>query len=72
MPHSELGILQRLRTLWGSPEGERYLASLIIDERGGRAGFSREVFKDLLKRLLSQIPEKRLGYENDAASIKQH
>ena len=41
-------IVERLRFLWGYPEGGRYLAQLIIDARGGRRGFSHEVMSELL------------------------
>ena len=41
-------IVDRLRLLWGYPEGGRYLAKLIIDSRGGRTGFSHEVMSELM------------------------
>jgi hypothetical protein len=41
-------IVERLRFLWGYPEGGRYLAQLIVDARGGRRGFSKEVMSELL------------------------
>jgi len=41
-------IVERLRFLWGYPEGGRYLARLIVDTRGGRTGFSREVMSELM------------------------
>jgi hypothetical protein len=41
-------IVERLRFLWGYPEGGRYLAQLIIDARGGRRGFAKEVMSELL------------------------
>lgn len=41
-------IVERLRFLWGFPEGGRYLAQLIVDSRGGRTGFSREVMSELM------------------------
>lgn len=41
-------IVERLRTAWGYPEGGRYLAKLIVDTRGGRTGFSKEVMSELL------------------------
>ncbi|HEY4375058.1 MAG TPA: hypothetical protein VGN52_24265 [Burkholderiales bacterium] len=41
-------IVERLRTTWGYPEGGRYLAKLIVDSRGGRTGFSKEVMSELL------------------------
>ena len=48
-------ILENLRLLWGYPEGTRYLADLIMDVRGDRAGFSPEVMDELLA--LSNQPE---------------
>jgi len=41
-------IVERLRLLWGYPEGGRYLAQLIVDTRGGRSGFAPEVMSELL------------------------
>jgi len=41
-------IVERLRFTWGYPEGGRYLAQLIIDGRGGRRGFSKQVMSELL------------------------
>jgi hypothetical protein len=41
-------IVERLRFLWGYPEGGRYLAQLIVDARGGRRGFAKEVMSELL------------------------
>lgn len=41
-------IVQRLRSMWGQPDSNRYLAELMVDARGGRAGFSREVFSELM------------------------
>lgn len=46
--------------------------------RNVRAGIVRfpkgssEDFRDLIKKLLAQNPEKRLGFANDASSIKSH
>ena len=42
-------IVERLRVLWGHPEGSRYLNELILDTRGNRAGFSPEVMDELLE-----------------------
>lgn len=33
---------------------------------------SSENFRNLIKQLLAQNPEKRLGFENDAESVKSH
>jgi hypothetical protein len=41
-------IVERLCLTWGHPEGGRYLAKLIVDMRGGRAGFSADVMAELL------------------------
>lgn len=49
-------IVERLRKLWGYPEGRRYLSTLLVDDRGGRQGFSREVFNEIIA-LSNQYPE---------------
>jgi hypothetical protein len=41
-------LLQPLNALWGHPEFDRYVNRLIVDERGGRQGFSAEVVEELL------------------------
>ena len=41
-------ILQQLRLLWGTPQGEIYLDGLILDERGNRKGFPPDVLNALL------------------------
>ena len=41
-------LLQPLCTLWGHPEFDRYVSRLLVDERGGRKGFSAEVVEELL------------------------
>jgi hypothetical protein len=41
-------LLQPLCTLWGHPEFDRYVNRLLVDERGGRKGFSAEVVEELL------------------------
>lgn len=41
-------IHQKLIPLWGSAQGEAYLDSLIVDERGNRQGFPAEVMRSLL------------------------
>jgi hypothetical protein len=41
-------LLQPLCTLWGHPEFDRYVSRLLVDERGGRKGFSGEVVEELL------------------------
>jgi hypothetical protein len=41
-------LLQPLCTLWGHPEFDRYVNRLMVDDRGGRKGFSPEVVEELL------------------------
>ncbi len=41
-------LLQPLSTLWGHPEFDRYVNRLVVDDRGGRKGFSAEVVEELL------------------------
>jgi len=41
-------IFKRLGLLWGEPEAAQYIAQLVIDGRGGRIGFSRAVFVELM------------------------
>lgn len=41
-------VVQTLVLTWGYPECEAYLARLVVDERGGRRGFSIEAMDELL------------------------
>jgi hypothetical protein len=41
-------VLDRIRMLWFYPECEQLLDKLIIDDRGNRAGFNREIMDELL------------------------
>jgi len=41
-------VLDRIRMLWFYPECEQLLDKLIIDDRGNRSGFNREVMDELL------------------------
>lgn len=41
-------LLQPLCTLWGHPEFDRYVNRLVVDDRGGRKGFTAEVVEELL------------------------
>lgn len=50
-------------------------AELYQNVRTGIIRFPRgtpEAFRDIIKKLLSQNPEKRLGFVEDAESVKQH
>ena len=41
-------VLDRIRMLWFYPECEQLLDKLIIDDRGNRSGFNREIMDELL------------------------
>ncbi len=41
-------VLDRIRMLWFYPECEQLLDKLIIDDRGNRSGFHRDVMDELL------------------------
>lgn len=41
-------VLERISDLWGTPELESYLAGLLFDSRGGRAGFPPTVMTELM------------------------
>jgi len=53
-------IVERLRPLWGYPEGKAYLSALLVDHRGGRQGFSSQVFSEILD-LLDNYPQEFSG-----------
>ena len=46
-------IAENIALEWGGPEALRYLESLFVDDRGGRAGFDMEVVSELM--MLSSI-----------------
>lgn len=48
-------IAEKLSQVWGYPECFSYLSELIIDNRGNRKGFDREIMHDLM--LLLKITE---------------
>jgi hypothetical protein len=60
-------IVDRLRMLWGFPEGQVYLSRLLVDNRGGRQGFSREVFAELAE-LHDKYPQEFRAAPRAAAS----
>lgn len=41
-------ILTRIEKLWSTPQIHDYFSDLIIDSRGGRQGFSKEVMDDII------------------------
>lgn len=48
-------IFNKILGMWGTPELDRYLGSLFVDDRGGRQGFPADVMNDIL--MLSRIHE---------------
>jgi ankyrin repeat protein len=52
-------ILSKIMSLWDSPSIEAYFADLLVDDRGNRAGFPKEVASDIfyLSTLHSHQPE---------------
>lgn len=42
-------ILTRIEQLWDLPELDDYFSDLLIDKRGGRQGFPKEVLNDILR-----------------------
>jgi hypothetical protein len=52
-------IHQKLVPLWGSADGEAYLDSLIVDDRGNRQGFPADILRGLL--VLQRVHFERFG-----------
>lgn len=46
-------IVERIRLLWGTRTCDEYLNSLLINDRGARAGFAPEVSKVLMSLLVA-------------------
>lgn len=61
-------ILARIAMTWRTPEAVEYLKKLIVDERGGRAGFPMEVMSELL--MLSSVLEAGQGSDRWAANAR--
>ncbi len=53
-------IALQIHDLWGTPECDRYLDKLIIDDRGNRAGFPPDVMTALLE--LSRQHQRQFGF----------
>ncbi|TAN86043.1 MAG: hypothetical protein EPN14_00610 [Gallionella sp.] len=53
-------ILDKVLALWDTPSIEAYFADLLVDDRGDRAGFPKEVASDIfyLSTLLQQRPDR--------------
>jgi len=61
-------ILSKIDELWDSPEIDHYFSELIIDKRGGRQGFPKEVLADILMlRDLREAETLRIAHEKENA-----
>jgi tankyrase len=61
-------ILTKIDELWDRPEIQAYFSDLIIDKRGGRQGFPKEVLADILMlRDLREAETLRLAHEKENA-----
>lgn len=53
-------ILDKIGQLWGEPELDTYFESLLIDQRGNRQGFPKDVMTEILRlNLLHKEREQR-------------
>lgn len=68
-------ILNKIVSLWGTPSIEAYFADLLVDDRGNRAGFPKEVASEIfyLSTLLPHQPEpdKNDPWKNVPKAIEQ-
>jgi hypothetical protein len=61
-------ILSKIDELWDSPQLQDYFTELIIDKRGGRQGFPKEVLADILMlRDLREAETLRIAHEKEKA-----
>ena len=63
-------ILIKIEQLWDTPEIDDYFSDLIIDKRGGRQGFPREVLNDILH--LRQFRESQTIGEAERAEYAKY
>ncbi|MBY0576273.1 MAG: ankyrin repeat domain-containing protein [Gallionellaceae bacterium] len=68
-------ILNKILSLWDTPSIEAYFADLLVDDRGNRAGFPKDVASDIfyLSTLIPQEPEadKSDPWKNAPKAIEQ-
>ncbi|MDO8932392.1 MAG: ankyrin repeat domain-containing protein [Rhodocyclaceae bacterium] len=61
-------VLSKIEQLWGKPEVGDYFSELLIDTRGGRKGFPREVMKEIiLLREFSELETLRAAEKTEDA-----
>jgi len=67
-------ILTKIEELWDTPEIDDYFSDLIIDKRGGRKGFSKEVMEEILYLRDYRESEKirQAEHEEDAIHELRH
>jgi len=65
-------VLDRIRMLWFYPECEQLLDKLIIDDRGNRSGFHRDIMDELLfLARLSRAVKLSQGLSHGAAAPRR-
>lgn len=52
-------IAQQITLMWGAPDFPKFLSSLMIDDRGDRKGFPKEVLEEML--FLHTIHDAKVG-----------
>ena len=73
-------VLNKILALWDTPSIEAYFADLLVDDRGNRAGFPKEVASDifylstLLQEKVERDPSNPWGHISEAIEqeIKRH
>ena len=60
-------VLNRIIELWDSPEIDDYFAGLMVDARGDRLGFPREIVSELFR--LSQFHAKLRSQEQQSSAV---
>src|SRR5690349_25036262 len=64
-------ILTKIDELWDRPEIEDYFSDLIIDKRGGRQGFPKEVLAEIMMlRDAREAETLRVAHEKEEALRK--
>lgn len=64
-------ILVKIEELWDKPEVESYFSDLIIDKRGGRQGFPKDVMEDIVMLKALHDSEVLLLTEDKEKSIQE-
>lgn len=62
-------VLTKIEELWDTPEIDNYFSDLLIDKRGGRQGFPRQVLEDIMRLRDLRESEKLRGVETKEDAI---